>query len=164
MKNETINNNTTHNNNQVLDANAAFGFIDKGLAISRELTKETKEAMGEALSEREAASKARVERFTDEKGRELNRQYQEYLEGSVGDNFAVAVDLTKQKVALMEEISQARIKIAEEKAKADIELAKVKAKIRELKLNRIKMWVWRIAYPLLGIALGVLTHILLKGV
>lgn len=164
MKNETINNNTTHNNNQVLDADAAFGFIDKGLSISQELTREREAAIEEARSEKEAASIARVERFTDEKGRELNRQYQEYLEGSVGDNFAVAIELTRQKVALMEEISQARIQIAEEKAKADIELAKVKAEIRELKLNRVKMWVWRIAYPLLGIALGILTHILLKGV
>lgn len=163
MKNETINK-TTVTKQQVLDAIVASDLIDKGLAISHELTQETKEAIDEAREEREAASKARVERFSDEKGCELNRQYQEYLENSVGANFAMTIDLTKQKVALMEEISQARIKIAEEKAKADIELAKVKAKIQEVKLNRVKMWVWRIVYPLLGIALGILTHVLLKGV
>lgn len=161
MRNETINNNSYAPS---LDAKDALLMLDKGMSIADAFTKEIKEASKETVAEMEKAEKSRVEVFSNEKGKALNEQYQQYLEGSIKENFEVTINLTKQKIALMEEISEARIALEQEKAKAKIEMEAIEQKIAKLKAFPAKMWAWRITYPLLGVLLGVATYLLLHEV
>ena len=139
----------------------------------REVIRETNAAYADSREAREEASKARVDLYSDKKGQEQNRQYQEYLEGSIKENFETKVALVEERIALMQEISEMRITLAQEQAdtelairkrqaEADIEYENVKRKISELKFNKVKLWTWRIIWPVVGAACAALVYLLLN--
>lgn len=147
--------------------------INPNPEIIASAVKETNAAYAESRTAREEASKARVELFSDKKGQEQNRQYQEYLEGSIKENFETKVSLVEERIALMQEISKMRITLAQERAdaelaikkrqaEADIEYESTLKKIREVKTNKFKLWTWRVLWPAVGIGCAVLTYLLLN--
>lgn len=151
---------------------AASQLYGKEVGMVKTLSDEIKEARVEEIDAKERASKSRVDIFSNEKGKEQNRQYQEYLEGSIKENFDTKVALVEERLALMEEISNMRITLANEKAEtelaikrrkaeADLEYENLKKKINGIKYHKVKMWVWRILWPMVGLAVGVLSFALL---
>ena len=147
--------------------------INPNPEIIASAVKETNAAYAESRTAREEASKARVELFSDKKGQEQNRQYQEYLEGSIKENFETKVSLVEERIALMQKISEMRITLAQERAdaelaikkrqaEADIEYESTLKKIREVKTNKFKLWTWRVLWPAVGIGCAVLTYLLLN--
>ena len=131
------------------------------------------EAHKEATEASEAAARSRVDLYSNEKGQEQNRQYQEYLEGSIAENFQTKVSLVEERIALKQEISDMRITLAQERAdaelairkrqaEADLEYEDTKRKIKELKTSKVKLWAWRIVWPVVGIACAALTYLLLS--
>lgn len=131
------------------------------------------EASKSRIEAEEAAAKSRLEVFSNEKGKKQNQQYQEYLEGSIAENFETKVSLVEERIALMQEISNMRITIAQEKANAELEIRKMQAeadieleatrkKIKALETSKLKLWVWRIVWPLLGVGCAALTYLLLN--
>lgn len=160
MTNETINNTTNHY--AAPNTEAGVEIMREGLSVARAYSADMREASQEAIAEREKASKARVDTFSNDKGRMMNKQYEDYLAGSIAENFETVVQLTKQKTALMEEATATRIQLTREKAEAQIELDKIKKETMHLKLSKAKLWVWRILWPALGVVLGILVNLLLK--
>ena len=143
------------------------------VTVIKEVVTETNNAYAESRTARDEASKARVELFSDKKGQEQNRQYQEYLEGSIKENFETKVSLVEERIALMQEISEMRITLAQERAdaelaikkrqaEADIEYESTLKKIGEVKTNKFKLWVWRVLWPAVGAGCAALTYLLLN--
>lgn len=139
----------------------------------REVVRETNAAYKESREAREEAVKARIDAYSDKKGQEQNRQYQEYLEGSIKENFETKVSLVEERIALMQEISEMRITLAQEKADAELAIKKRQAeadieyeatvkKIVEVKTNKFKLWVWRVLWPVVGAGCAILTYLLLS--
>ena len=146
---------------------------DSGIALAKTISDDIKEARNEEISAKERASTARVEIFSNEKGKEQNRQYQEYLEGSIAENFATKVALTEERITLMQEIANMRITLAQEKAEAELAIKKRQAeadlqyeetlkKTKALKTNKLKLWTWRILWPSLGTIMAVIVYLLLN--
>ena len=111
------------------------------------------------LAIKELVSKSNVDWYSNQKGIEQNNMYAEYMDGSIKNNFNTQVDIMNQRIAIMEQ--EAKIKIMKETAEAEIELAKLNKEIEEIKKQKRMNWFNRIFYPALGIALGVLTYVLL---
>lgn len=142
-------------------------------ATIKEVVTETNNAYAESREAREEAAKSRVDLYSNQKGQEQNRQYQEYLEGSIKENFETKVSLVEERIALMQEISEMRITLAQERAdaelaikkrqaEADIEYESTLKKIGEIKTNKFKLWAWRVLWPVVGAGCAVLTYLLLN--
>lgn len=140
-------------------------------------------AKEKVIAEEEKGSKARIDTYSNEKGKQANEQYRMYLEGSIAENFSTKTSLVEEKLALMEQISKLKMQLNEEKAKTELELMKqknetkiecdkmlaetewqlekTKREISALKKPTIVQKIWNIACPLLGIGLGALTYFLM---
>lgn len=129
-------------------------------------------ATDKVIAAKEQGAMARVETFSDEKGKQLNQQYGQYIEGSVAESFAIKTQLFEERQQLMMDISQMRLQIKEEKMEAELEIRKQKQEA-EFELEQIKKEMkalkkpskvqkfWNIFCPFLGIGLGALTFVLL---
>ena len=115
---------------------------------------------------------ARVDTFTDQKGREINKLYGDYIEGSIAESFAIKTKLFEERQRLLSDISSMRLQLQEERMNAeleirkqrqdaDLELKRVKQEIADLKKPSKIHKFWNIFCPFLGISLGVLTYVLL---
>ena len=135
------------------------------------------------IAEKEEGSKARIDTYSNEKGKEANEQYRVYLEGSIAENFSTKTSLVEEKLALMKQISILKMQLNEEKAQTELELMKkknetkiecdkmlaeaewqlekTKKEISALKKPTIIQKIWNIACPFLGIGLGALTYFLM---
>lgn len=154
------------------------------LETTNECVNKIEKASTEYLAQKEKQSQIKCDTFSDEKGKEQNRQYQEYLEGSIKENFQTKVALTEEAIALKEEICNKKIELAQMRANLEIELNKKKAdaeneinkrqaeadikyeetlkKIEKIKLNKVKLWVWRVLWPALGAGMAIITYLLLN--
>lgn len=154
------------------------------LDTTNECVEKIEKASTEYLAQKEKQSQVKCDTFSDEKGKEQNRQYQEYLEGSIKENFQTKIALTEETIALKEEICNKKIELAQMKAEVEIELNKKRAevdndlkkrqaeadikyeetlkKIEKIKLNKVKLWVWRILWPALGTGMAIITYLLLN--
>lgn len=158
--------------------------VDKSLSYSDKLSEDIKQAKNKVIEENEKASIARMDTFSNEKGREANLQYKEYIEGSVAESFAIKTKLFEEKQRLLDEISKMRSQLQEERLDAELEIKRklneVELEIKrkqndaEIELERVKKQIseekkpkktqlfWNIICPILGIALGALTYFLLS--
>lgn len=137
-----------------------------------------------AVSElKEAGSKVRIDTFSDEKGREQNRMYGEYLEGSIKENFEERVALVEEKIRLKQEVAEMKIQLTDERAaaereiqkkladtdieiqkkraEAEIELEKIQKRCGEIKKDKIKHTIWKFLWPALGVVAGVVSYALM---
>lgn len=151
---------------------AASQLYGKEVGMVKTLSDEMKEARREEIAAAERASTSRIDIYSNERGEEQNRQYQKYMEGSIAENFRIKTGLIEEKVALMQEIAEMRIQLSKEKAdneiaiqkrqaEAQIEYDAIMKKIGAVKASRVKMWIWRILWPVLGAASAALTYFLL---
>lgn len=167
MKNYNINDNRTPE--AIAAASQLYG---KEVGMVKKLSDEVKEARREEIAAAERASTSRIDIYSNEKGEEQNRQYQEYMEGSIAENFRIKTGLVEERVALMQEIAEMRIQLSKERADNEIAIQKRQAeaqieydatmkKIGAIKASKVKMWIWRVLWPILGVGCGILAFVLL---
>ena len=66
-------------------------------------------ATDKVIAAKEQGAMARVETFSDEKGKQLNQQYGKYIEGSVAESFAIKTQLFEERQQLMMDMLNALI-------------------------------------------------------
>jgi hypothetical protein len=152
---------------------AAGQLMDRDTLHAQARSREIQEAREQVIAAREDASRAHIDRYSDEKGREANKQFEEYLEGSIAENFRTKIALVNERNDLAKEVCDLRLALAQERAEAEIAIKRRQAeadleyemtmkKIHTVKASKAKLWVWRILWPALGVAVSVLTYILLN--
>lgn len=165
-----------HNGNGVDLMKTAYdgtsNLFSETLDLTKELSSKIEQASEKVVEEKEKGAMARVDTFTDQKGREINKIYGDYIEGSIAESFAIKTKLFEERQQLLSDISSMRLQLQEEKMNveleirkqrqdADLELKKVKQEIADLKKPSKVRKFWNIFCPFLGIGLGVLTYVLL---
>lgn len=155
------------------------GLFSETLNLTEKLSSKIEQASERVMEEREKVveektkgAMARVDTFTDQKGREINKIYGDYIEGSIAESFAIKTKLFEERQQLLSDISSMRLQLQEEKMNAeleirkqrqdaDLELKRVKQEIADLKKPSKVNKFWNIFCPFLGIGLGALTYVLL---
>jgi hypothetical protein len=194
----TTNNYVSTNSDSKVVQELRAGSTEANKAIldtTHECVEKIEKASSDYLAQKEKQSQVKCDTFSDEKGKEQNRQYQEYLEGSIKENFKTKCELVDESLALKEEICNKKIELAQMKANVEIELNKKRAevdfelekkkldveneikkkqseaelkyeetleKIKGLELNKVKLWVWRVLWPMLGVGMSIITYLLLN--
>ena len=132
-------------------------------------------AQQEALGAREEAMRSRIDIYSNEKAQEQQRQYEEYIHGSVAQNFETRTRLFDEELALrqmradaeiqiLRRTTEADLEIARRQAEADIQLQKTKREINEAKMATIATWLWRIGVPVVSIISGILAGLIVTAV
>lgn len=170
--------------------NGTKGLFRETLDLTQELCGKVEQASErvmtareQVVAEREKGSMARLDTYSNEKGKQANEQYRTYLEGSIAENFSTKTSLVEEKLALMEQISTLKMQMNEERARTELELMKkknetqiecdkliaqtnwelekTKKEIADLKKPSKAQKFWNIACPFIGVAMGVLAYFLM---
>lgn len=157
------------------------------LQAQAEIERATLQTQAEAEREitrlKEEQSRVRIDTYSDAKGREQNAQYGEYLSGSIQENFEEQIRLAQERANLIREIAELRSQLQIERTTVEMELLKMKTEaenevarkrneadlmienakreIKEMKTSKAKTITMAILCPLSGIALGVLSYVML---
>lgn len=195
MKFSQIQVNPRYTKNEISEmVNDALNHVEQSVASDREQvdkeyyrTQSTLQAQAEAEREitrlREEQSQVRIDTYSDAKGREQNAQYDEYLSGSIQENFEEQIRLAQERANLIREIAELRSQLQIERTTVEMELLKMKTEvenevarkrneadlmienakreIKEMKTSKAKTITMAILCPLGGIALGVLSYVML---
>lgn len=157
--------------------------VDKEYDRSQSTLRAQAEAEREITRLREEQSQVRIDTYSDAKGREQNAQYGEYLNGSIQENFEEQIRLAQERANLIKEIAELRSQLQVERTTVEMELLKMKTEvenevarkrneadlmienakreIKEMKTSKAKTITMAILCPLGGIALGVLSYVML---
>lgn len=171
---KTINNSTTTNysNTHKTSAKEDLELAKEMMTIASCPQKDIVDAREEVIKAKEETSKSVIEMYSNEKGIKQNKMYEVYMEGAIEENFRTATklqeDILKLKtekldaeIAIAKKQSEAEIEIAKKKADAQIELDVLEKKIKLTRMGMARTWIYRIAWPLIGVLTAVLTFVLL---
>lgn len=157
--------------------------VDKEYNRSQSTLQAQAQAERDITRLREEQAQVRIDTYSDAKGREQNAQYGEYLNGSIQENFEEQIRLAQERANLIREIAALRSQLQVERTTVEMELLKMrteaenevsrnrneanliletaKRKAKEMGISKGKTVAVIIMSLLGGVALGVLSYVML---
>ena len=139
--------------------NAGKDMAELRDSVGKELSEKRKNFEREISDYQAQLGKLKVELFSDQKAKDLNKLYEEYINSSIKDSFQRQKSIQEKELELRKK--EVELELKSTRVDAELELKELEEKIRKTKFKTKDKVLWIIGSVLTGIVLGIITAIVL---